>query len=124
MKPTIGFDCEGVDLGRYGTTCYIQIRDYTEGQTFLVDLLTLGQSASDTPGVDPATTLRKIFESPNTVKVIFDVRGDSDALYKDYKTKLAGVLNVQYLAMLGQHCYYPYRIGLVRTMEQRRLLEL
>jgi len=123
-KPTIGFDCEGVALGRYGTTCYIQIRDYTKGQTYLVDLLVLGQSAWDTPGEDSATTLRTIFESPNMVKIIFDVRGDSDALYKDYKIKLAGVLDVQYLAMLGRPHYYPYRIGFVRTMNDAACLSL
>ncbi|KAK5093122.1 hypothetical protein LTR70_004943 [Exophiala xenobiotica] len=120
--PTIGFDCEGVDLGRYGTTCYIQIRDYTKGQTYLVDLLMLGRSAWETSGEDSATTLRTIFESPNMVKIIFDVRGDSDALYKDYKIKLAGVLDVQYLAMLGRPYYYPYRIGFLRTMNDAACL--
>lgn len=120
--PTIGFDCEGVDLGRYGTTCYIQIRDYTKGQSYLVDLLRLGQVAWNTPGDDDTTTLKAIFENPNIVKIIFDVRGDSDALYQDYKIKLAGVLDVQYLAMLGRADYWQYRVSFVRTMASSNCL--
>ena len=114
--PTVGFDCEGDNLGRHGTTCYIQIRDYTKHQTYLVDLLTLGQRAWETPGLDKVTTLRTIFESVDIIKIVFDVRGDSNALYNDYKIKLAGVLDVQYLALLRMPYPRTYRVSFVSTM--------
>lgn len=117
-KPTIGFDCEGDNLGRYGTTCYTQIRDYPNEQTYLVDLLTLGQAAWDTVGADNMTTLKTIFERRDIVKIIFDVRGDSNALYKDYGIKLAGVLDMQYLALLGMEYPRKYRVGFVSTVQK------
>ncbi|KAK5942005.1 hypothetical protein PMZ80_005956 [Knufia obscura] len=121
-KPTIGFDCEGDNLGRYGTTCYIQIRDYTKQQTYLVDLLFLGQAAWETVGCDETTTLRTIFENQNIVKIIFDVRGDSNALYKDYKIRLAGVLDMQYLALLGMAYPRRCRVGFVTTIRSAHFM--
>lgn len=48
---SLGIDCEGVNLGRHGETCYIQIRDYVAGQTYLVDLLTLDIKAWKTASI-------------------------------------------------------------------------
>ena len=34
----IGFDCEGIDLGRYGTLCIMQVMIYTRVSKFRVTL--------------------------------------------------------------------------------------
>ncbi|KAK6372577.1 hypothetical protein LTR64_004495 [Lithohypha guttulata] len=112
----LSFDCEGDNLGRNGTTCYLQIRDNVAERIYLVDLLTLGQKAWFTPAQGSATTLQDIFQNPKLVKLIFDVRSDSDALYNHYGIKLAGVLDVQYLKMLCYRYYCDRRPGYNRTM--------
>ncbi|KAK5095302.1 hypothetical protein LTS08_008202 [Lithohypha guttulata] len=119
----LSFDCEGDNLGRYGTTCYVQIRNNITEDVYLVDLLTLGQKAWHTTGKDSTTTLKDIFEDPKLVKLIFDVRSDSDAFYNDYGVKLAGVLDVQYLDMLGKRFYSDRRPGYNRAMANADCLD-
>lgn len=47
-EPIIGLDLEGVDLGRHGEACMMQIADYLTGQDYLVDLQYLGQKTFTT----------------------------------------------------------------------------
>ena len=113
----LSFDCEAWNLGRFGTTCYIQIRDELRGQIYLVDLLVLGQRAWTTKARDNVTTLKSIFKDSNIVKLVYDTRADSDALYNHYGIKLAGVLDVQYLAMLNRRYFNERRPGYNVTMD-------
>lgn len=118
----LSFDCEGDNLGRNGVTCYLQIRDELTGHIWLIDLLVLGQQAWTTTGADGVTTLKTVFENKNVVKLIFDVRGDSDALYSHYGVRLAGVLDVQYLGMLKRAAYWERRPRYTDSMRNSRCL--
>ena len=118
----LSFDCEAWNLGRFGTTCYIQIRNELTGQVYLVDLLVLGQRAWITKARDSMTTLKSIFENSEIVKLVYDTRADSDALYNHYGIKLAGVLDVQYLAMLNRRYFSERRPGYNVTMDSSKCL--
>jgi hypothetical protein len=47
-EPIIGLDLEGVNLGRRGEACVMQIADYLTGQNYLIDLQYLGQGTFTT----------------------------------------------------------------------------
>lgn len=115
-KPQIAFDMEGVNLGRYGTTCYIQIRDLSTATTYLVDLLKLGSKAWNTHG--KRRTLKQIFEDEAIVKVIYAAGSDADALYHHYNVKPQGVLDVQYLYMLTASQPWEFRPNHSRAAQQ------
>lgn len=70
--------CPGKDLGRI----YITVTHQLQDDTFQTK-------------ERRAKTLRTILESENVLKVFFDVRNDSDALYSHYGIKLDGVRDVQ-----------------------------
>lgn len=82
-------DLEGVDLGRRGTVCCIQITvEPSEIPVFIIDLIALR-------GVVP-DSLRDILESPDHCKYMWDPRADADALYNCCKqVQLTNVVCLQ-----------------------------
>lgn len=92
--PCLFVDLEGTRLSRHGSisiiTLYVQPRD----SVYLVDVYKLQNAAFTTPAAD-GTTLKSIFESPTIVKVFFDLRNDSDALYHHFEVRLDGIEDVQ-----------------------------
>lgn len=64
--------------------------------THVIDIQTLEHSAFTTPGAD-GRTLQTILEDPHTLKCLWDVRNDADALWAHYGVQLAGVTDVQLL---------------------------
>ncbi|RFN43442.1 3'-5' exonuclease [Fusarium flagelliforme] len=91
---SIFIDLEGVNLSRHGTISIMQIYDAVDKCVYLVDIHTLGAKCFSTPGKDHRT-LKHVLEDENTVKVFFDVRNDSDALYAHFKIDLAGIHDLQ-----------------------------
>ncbi|KAI1198174.1 ribonuclease H-like domain-containing protein [Nemania serpens] len=91
--PSIYIDLEGVNLSRHGTISILQIHARTTGESYLVDVKTLGEAAFLTSGTTTPNTLKDILESATIPKGIFDVRNDSDALYSHYGIKLQGILD-------------------------------
>ncbi|XP_064642150.1 piRNA biogenesis protein EXD1-like [Lineus longissimus] len=87
----IAVDCEGVNLGRDGSLTVVAIGTRTD--TFLFDVLKLGARVFD-------RGLREILEDVNTVKLMFDCRGDSDALWHHNKVRLANVMDIQLMQVL------------------------
>jgi len=83
--PIIAVDCEGVELGRDGILCLIQIA--TDSHVYIFDVLSLGTVLFD-------QGLRYILENPIPTKVFYDCRRDSDILYHHFGIKLKGVLDV------------------------------
>uniref|UniRef100_A0A2N9EIL2 K Homology domain-containing protein n=1 Tax=Fagus sylvatica TaxID=28930 RepID=A0A2N9EIL2_FAGSY len=69
----VGFDCEGVDLCRYGTLCIMQ------------------------GGEKLMQACRRALESNFITKVIHDCKRDSEALYSQYGIKLHNVVDTQHL---------------------------
>uniref|UniRef100_A0A0C9S2I7 TSA: Wollemia nobilis Ref_Wollemi_Transcript_19223_1643 transcribed RNA sequence n=1 Tax=Wollemia nobilis TaxID=56998 RepID=A0A0C9S2I7_9CONI len=81
----IGFDCEGVDLARYGRLCIMQLA--FEDAIYLVD------------GVEGGDLLmqacKPALESIYVTKVVHDCKRDSEALYFQYGIKLNNVVDTQ-----------------------------
>lgn len=87
----IAVDIEGINLGRDGKICIIQIAtDLNE--IFLFDIVTLSQEAFD-------AGLKEIFESSTIQKIIFDCRQDCDALLHQYNTRMRRVCDCQVALM-------------------------
>jgi exonuclease 3'-5' domain-containing protein 1 len=83
--PIIAVDCEGVELGRDGVLCLIQIA--TDAHVYIFDVLSLGARLFD-------YGLKYILENPIPTKVFYDCRRDSDILYHHFGVQLKGVLDV------------------------------
>ncbi|KAJ4125308.1 hypothetical protein NW768_008924 [Fusarium equiseti] len=91
---SIFIDLEGVNLSRHGTISIMQIYDAVDKCVYLVDIHTLGAKCFSTEGKD-RRTLKHVLEDNTIVKVFFDVRNDSDALYAHFKIDLAGIHDLQ-----------------------------
>jgi len=84
-QSAIALDCEGVELGRKGVLCLLQIA--TADQVYLFDVLALKSSLF-------SQGLKDILERPVPNKLIYDCRRDSDILYHQFGIRLKGVLDV------------------------------
>ena len=83
----IALDCEGDNLSREGTLDILIIGTMNK-KVFLFDITRLGHAAF-------RHGLRGFLESASKTKLMYDCRGDSDALHHLYDVKLAGVLDLQ-----------------------------
>ncbi|KAL2869486.1 ribonuclease H-like domain-containing protein [Aspergillus lucknowensis] len=96
-QPPLYFDIEGERLSRYGKVSLLTVIVYAgkgPERTHIIDIHTLGDRAFSTAGKH-GKTLKNILESPQILKVFFDVRNDSDALYAHYGIQLQGIRDVQ-----------------------------
>ncbi|CAE7811809.1 Exd1 [Symbiodinium sp. CCMP2592] len=85
----IAVDVEGVDLGRAGEICIIQVSTRMR-QVYLFDITTLGRAAF-------RSGLKELLESVDVVKLFYDCRSDADALHHLHGVRLANVLDLQVL---------------------------
>lgn len=83
----LGFDCEGVDLGRFGKICIVQLS--TRTKCFLFDVKDLDKESVI------VLFLKSILENPSVTKVIHDCKMDSDALYHLLDIKLCNSHDTQ-----------------------------
>ncbi|CAK0827933.1 unnamed protein product [Prorocentrum cordatum] len=81
----IAVDIEGIDLGRQGEVCLIQVYGVSSPSVLLFDVFTMGPDAFDSGG------LRRLLESDTVTKRIFDVRADGEALNNYHNAKLRAV---------------------------------
>ncbi|KAA8541717.1 hypothetical protein F0562_022869 [Nyssa sinensis] len=81
----IGFDCEGVDLCRYGTLCIIQLA--FPDAVYLIDAIQGGKKLMK--------ACKPALESGCITKVIHDCKRDSEALYFQFGIKLHNVVDTQ-----------------------------
>ncbi|XP_058192569.1 uncharacterized protein LOC131309891 isoform X1 [Rhododendron vialii] len=81
----IGFDCEAVDLCRYGTLCIMQLA--FQDAVYLVDVVQGGEELME--------ACKPALESSYVTKVIHDCKRDSEALYFQYGIKLHNVVDTQ-----------------------------
>lgn len=49
----------------------------------------------------PQGSLRLLFEAPDVMKILYDVRSDTDALYHNHKVKVANAFDLQVLRSAG-----------------------
>ncbi|KGQ05679.1 hypothetical protein BBAD15_g9057 [Beauveria bassiana D1-5] len=96
--PSIYIDLEGEKLSRHGTISIKQVYVLPSKRTHLIDIHILREKAFKVCG-SSGQTLKTILESCDIPKVFFDVRNDSDALYKHYKISLAGIQDLQLMEL-------------------------
>ena len=80
-------DCEGVDLGRSGTICIVQLS--TPSTCYLFDVLGLNSMS------DLTIFLKVILEDQSKIKIIHDCKMDADALLHLCGIHLSGVHDTQ-----------------------------
>jgi len=113
----LAVDCEGDCLSRKGTLQLLSVA--TRNTVFLFDIVALKHVPFD-------KGLRAILKSRDVKKLMFDCRGDADALLHQFKVKLEGVLDVQLLEVIKrpQNEIFKARNKRVSTDEVIRLAGL
>lgn len=90
----VAFDAEGVDLGRDGPLTVASFSGLEDKTVYVIDVQTIGGDRVFSPDLP---SFRELLENGDITKVVFDCRGDSDALFHQFGVKLAGVRDVQVL---------------------------
>lgn len=125
--PKLFLDLEGTNLARNGTIAILQIHiasagptgEYKGGNTYLLDIHTLGALAFSTPGLtDSGRNLKGILEDATIPKVFFDVRNDSDALYALYQINLSGIHDLQLMELASRSFSRRCVNGLTKCIER------
>ena len=89
----VAVDCEGVRMSRTGPVTVVQCA--TRDAIYLIDVQSLGGRAF---GDRNAGGLRDVLESSEApLKLMFDCRMDSDALFHQFDVRLENVMDVQVL---------------------------
>ncbi|GMH38103.1 hypothetical protein BSKO_05987 [Bryopsis sp. KO-2023] len=76
-------DCEGVNLCRHGKLCTLQIRCRDGAQTYVIDVVTLTSDAFSI-SLESGFSIKSMLEDRDSLKLLFDPRNDSDALYHQF----------------------------------------
>ncbi|KAI1108010.1 ribonuclease H-like protein [Nemania sp. NC0429] len=118
LSPSIYIDLEGVNLSRHGTISILQIYHRSTGQSYLVDVKTLGEAAFSTRGTIIPMTLKAILELASIPKAIFDVRNDSDALYAHFGIRLQGMHDIQLMEYATRTYQGKFLCGLKKCIER------
>jgi exonuclease 3'-5' domain-containing protein 1 len=96
FSPILFIDLEGVKLSRHGSISILTLlvgHDSLQ-RVYLVDVHALNALAFSTAGTKNIT-LKDILEAQQIIKVFFDVRNDSDALFAHFGIALKSVEDVQ-----------------------------
>ena len=98
-------DQEGNKMDRNGTLSLLQISFAALDITFIFDVTVLGSIVFERR-VFCGQSLRQVLEDPMVVKVYFDVRNDSDAIFAHFGIHLRGIIDLQLmeLACRGIRC--------------------
>ncbi|KAG4029608.1 hypothetical protein MFRU_015g01460 [Monilinia fructicola] len=115
--PSVYIDLEGIDIGRGGSISILQVFILPLDEVFLVDVYSLGEQAFSTKNAS-GITLKSILESQLILKVIFDVRNDSDALFSHFGVKLSGVIDLQLMELASRSRARNYVCGLAKCMDR------
>ena len=97
-SPTMYIDLEGVDLCREGSISILTLLINTSiPKVYLIDVHRLGAQAFNTTNTTSIEkkTLKDILQDKHILKVFFDVRNDSDALFAHFGVALQGVEDIQ-----------------------------
>ncbi|KAL2816178.1 ribonuclease H-like domain-containing protein [Aspergillus cavernicola] len=112
-QPPLYINIEGEQLSQHGKISLMTVLVYPSEflmRPNIVDIHLLGPAAFSTAG-KLGKSLKDILESPQILKVFFDVRNDSDALYAHYGIQLQGVRDIQLMESARR----------LHTLEQRYL---
>ncbi|KAK5134987.1 hypothetical protein LTR08_005939 [Meristemomyces frigidus] len=115
-RPSIFMDLEGVKLGRHGSISIVSLYLPPKDKVYLVDVHRLGRAAFSTANTSD-TSLKTILESTAILKVVFDVRNDSDALYSHYQISLGGIVDLQLMELATRRGSRAWIAGLSKCIE-------
>lgn len=115
--PNLYIDLEGNNLSRHGTLSLVTILVEPRHTVHLVDVHTLGKDAFTTPNTND-TTLQQILESESIVKVFFDIRNDSDALFSLFGVRVAGIEDIQLMEIASRTSSKRLLNGLAKCIER------
>lgn len=101
QPPCLYVDLEGSNLSRNGTLSLVTILVEPRKKVYFIDVTTLQRDAFDTAG-SGMRTLRDILESSEIVKVFFDIRNDSDALFGLYGVRVGGIEDLQLMEIASR----------------------
>lgn len=120
--PSLFVDLEGNNLSRVGTLSLVTILVEPQRKVYLIDVTTLGKDAFVAEGSD-GRNLRNILESSKIIKVLFDIRNDSDALYNLYDIHVRGIWDLQLMELASRN--FPKRCvnGLAKCIEKDSRIE-
>lgn len=96
--PSLFIDLEGIQLGRHGSISIMSLYIPSKKRVYLIDIHKLGKEAFSTVNSD-GKSFKFILESPDILKVLFDVRHDSDALFGLYGISVDGIRDVQLMEL-------------------------
>lgn len=109
-------DLAGDRLSRDGTISLLQLLLMPDNVLYMIDIDSLKWECFSVNGYG-GWTLKQVLESPQIVKVFFDVRNDSAALHACYDIKLEGVQDLQ-LMELATRTSKKYVHGLRQCVEK------
>lgn len=96
--PSLYMDLEGIALGRHGSISIISLYITPTKKTCLIDIHSLKEAAFSTTSAS-GTSLKSVLESPTILKVVFDIRSDSDALFSLFKVSVDGIKDLQLMEL-------------------------
>ncbi|KAJ5889290.1 hypothetical protein N7504_010100 [Penicillium tannophilum] len=96
--PSLFIDLEGIQLGRHGSISIMALYISSKKRVYLIDIYRLGKEAFSTINSD-GKSLKNILESPDILKVLFDVRHASDAFFGLYGVSVDGIRDVQLMEL-------------------------
>jgi exonuclease 3'-5' domain-containing protein 1 len=115
--PFIFIDIEGANLSRRGSVSLMQLLVPPEPIVHLLDVLTLQAQAFHSVG-ETGKSLKDVFEADEYVKVFFDVRNDSDALFSHFGINLKGIVDLQLVEYASRSARGSVIKGLARCIAQ------
>jgi exonuclease 3'-5' domain-containing protein 1 len=115
--PSLFIDLEGVDLGRHGSISIMSLYLPSNKRVYLIDIYGLKTEAFSTVNSD-GKSIKAILESSVILKVLFDVRHDSDALFSHYGISVDGIRDVQLMELGTREGAKDYLAGLDRCVEK------
>jgi len=89
QEQNVAIDIEGINLGRDGEVCWIQMTGASSPAVYLFDIYALKENAFG------EGRLRELLESEQVTKVFYDVRGDNDALYHLHGVEVHAAYDIQ-----------------------------
>ncbi|KAJ8610763.1 hypothetical protein MRB53_038314 [Persea americana] len=94
-------DLEGDNLSRHGSLSLVTILVEDQTKVHMIDVTTLRQDAFMAATAE-GRTLKRVLESKDTIKVFFDIRNDSDALFALFGIRMAGVEDLQLMELASR----------------------
>jgi len=92
----VAVDCEGVNMSRVGAVTLLQVA--AGDRAYLFDVQAMGRACFEMvsdASVTNGRNLKSVLEDPRVLKLMFDCRVDSDALFHQHGVSLTNVFDVQ-----------------------------